>query len=60
MKRCFKCRQKAHAEWRICSDGPWRHVCKDCDVELNKIALKWAYPETWKPKLEAYKRRASA
>jgi hypothetical protein len=31
-------------EWRICSDGPFRPVCKSCDVELNRIALRWAYP----------------
>jgi len=44
MAKCFRCKTKAYAQWKVCSDGPWRHVCKSCDIELNKIALRWAYP----------------
>jgi len=56
--KCFKCRQPAAYEWRVCSDGPWRKVCKDCDLELNKIALKWAFPGQWRQKFEKYRRSA--
>lgn len=57
--KCFKCGDHAAYEWRVCSDGPWRKVCKSCDLDLNKIALKWAFPATWKAKFEAYKRRSA-
>ena len=58
--KCFKCGQPTSYEWRVCSDGPWRKVCAKCDLDLNKIALKWAFPETWRKKFDAYKRRAAA
>lgn len=57
--RCFKCRRKSQITylWSICSDGPDRRVCELCDLVLNQIALKWAYPKTWRAKYRAYKKR---
>jgi hypothetical protein len=54
--RCWKCRRKTSTfyGWRICSDGPLRWICKSCDLALNKMALKWAYPKTWKRRFVAY------
>ena len=55
-KNCFKhTRRKAKFQWRICSDGKWHGVCQECDLDLNKMALKWAFPENWKEKFETYK-----
>jgi hypothetical protein len=34
-------------------------VCKECDIELNGLGLKWAYPETYKKKLAAYIKRST-
>lgn len=60
-KKCFKHKgRKAFDEWRICADGPWRGICKECDVELNRIGLKWAFPRTWKTRLARYKERIGA
>lgn len=28
-------------QWQICADGPWRPICRICDVELNAMVLKW-------------------
>ena len=61
VEKCFKHpRRKAVFKWRICADGRWHGVCKKCDVELNELGLKWAYPRTWKPKLEEYKKEIGA
>jgi hypothetical protein len=55
VSRCFKHKKRrAIFKWRICSDGPWRGVCRECDIELNTIALKWAYPKSWPKKLKTY------
>ena len=54
-KKCFKHKgRKAVDDWVFCSDGKWRGVCKECDIELNKMALRFAYPTDWKPRLKAY------
>ena len=57
MARCFKHpRRQGVFKWRVCADGPWRGVCKACDLELNRMALKWAFPENWQPKYKAYEK----
>lgn len=57
--KCIKHRREAIYKWRICSIDRWEGVCKECDLELNKIALKWRYPKTWRKRYEAYKRKVS-
>lgn len=57
MPKCFKCGAPGYWKWRICSDGPWRWVCRSCDLHLNKIALQWAFPRSWKKKLADYRAR---
>lgn len=54
--RCWKCRRKSSEllGWRICSDGPLRWICAACDLSLNKLALRWAYPKTWRRRLAKY------
>jgi len=55
--RCFKHpRRKARHKWKVCSDDRWHGVCTECDLELNRIGLKWAYPMTWQEKFKAYER----
>jgi hypothetical protein len=56
-ERCRKHRLPKLYDWRICSHGPWEPVCEKCDLELNKIALKWRFPKSWKRRYEAYKRK---
>jgi len=59
--KCFKHpRRQAAFKWRVCADGPWRGVCKECDVELNEIALRWAFPSKWEVMLKKYKERIGA
>lgn len=59
--RCFKCGSEAAHQWRVCADGPWRWVCAACDLELNYIALRWAYGPTKAWRLyQQYKRRCAS
>ena len=55
VEKCFKHpRRKSKYKWRVCADGPWRGVCAECDLELNKLGLKWAYPKTWRKLYNVY------
>lgn len=39
--RCIRCGAPALYQWNACSDGNFRPICLDCDVELNKLVMKW-------------------
>ena len=55
MAKCFKHRDReAVFKWRVCADGPWRGVCTECDIKLNELGLRWAFPRSWQKKLAAY------
>lgn len=57
-KKCFRCGKPALFQWQICSDGnQYRPVCKDCDIELNEMVLKWAGFPDWQDKIEKYKQK---
>ncbi len=45
--RCARCGAPARFQWQICSDGnTWRPICIDCDIELNRMVLRWMeHPE---------------
>jgi hypothetical protein len=54
--KCIRCGKPAVHQWQICSDGnAYRPLCLDCDIELNKLVLKWVGFSDWKEKLEKYK-----
>ena len=39
---CFRCGERSHATWQICSDANlYRPVCLECDIELNRLVLKF-------------------
>ena len=54
--KCVKHKRRAAYVWRICSLSKDEGVCHECDLELNKLALKWRYPKSWKPKFEKYRK----
>lgn len=58
--RCIKHRRKGTYQWRICAHGPWEWVCDQCDLELNKLALKWRFPKTWRRRYERYRQKMEA
>ncbi len=55
--RCVRCGEPAHAQWNACADGSYRPICKDCDIKLNKIVLKFMEIEDAEAKMEAYLER---
>lgn len=42
--KCCKCGAQGFAEWRVCADGVHRVVCREHDLELNRIGLEWLHP----------------
>lgn len=55
--KCCRCGQPARQQWRVCADGFWRPICKDCDIALNEIVLKWMKIPDWKQKIKEYRKR---
>lgn len=54
--KCFRCQNKAHFQWNICSDGNlFRPICVYCDIALNTMVLKFMKFPDWKEKSERYK-----
>lgn len=58
--RCIKHRRAAIAEWHICSTEKWEPVCRQCDLDLNKMALRWRYPKTWRKRYAAYEQKVKS
>jgi len=55
--KCFRCKDSARFQWQICSDNNiYRPLCPKCDIELNKMVLKWTGIKNWKDKIVAYKK----
>jgi hypothetical protein len=54
---CVRCGQPACYQWQVCADDSlFRPLCKDCDVELNEMVMRWAFPpKIAEPKITAYK-----
>lgn len=37
---CFRCASPSLHQWQICADqNQYRGLCKECDVELNRMVL---------------------
>lgn len=54
---CFRCGEKARFQWQVCADNRlYRPICEDCDIELNKMVLRWMGDPDAESKIEAYER----
>lgn len=39
---CFRCGKPSARQWQICSlNNEYKGLCEDCDVELNRLVLKF-------------------
>lgn len=57
--KCIRCGAPAVHQWNICSDQNfYRPMCLDCDIELNKLVLKWAGHPHAQRLGDEYERRA--
>ena len=55
------CGRRGHASWNICADGGvYRAVCKQCDVELNELVMRWAFGDTREDDLRKYREARAA
>lgn len=53
--KCFRCDNKAEYQWQICSDNrAYRPICKECDIKLNKVVLRFMKFPDWEEKLNKY------
>lgn len=52
---CARCRKPAEAQWRVCADGLWRPICRECDIILNELVLAFMKDPDYVAKLERYK-----
>lgn len=54
--KCFRCGKPANQQWQICSNGNlYCPICDKCDIELNKIVLKFMGFRKWKSMIKKYK-----
>ena len=53
---CLRCGNPSVQQWQICSLGnKWAGVCLKCDVELNKLVLKFMQIKGWPQIIKKYK-----
>ena len=53
--KCFRCGNQANQQWNICADkGQFRPICKECDIKLNELVLKFMGFKDWKSKIKEY------
>lgn len=39
---CSRCGQPSSRQWQICSlNNEYKGLCSDCDIELNRLVLKF-------------------
>lgn len=55
---CYRCGQKAYFTWQICSDERLhRPLCRDCDIALNEMVLRWMGFVGWRGMIKRYRSR---
>lgn len=40
---CVKCGKPSEFQWRICSTDKHTAVCRECDIEINRMVSEWAF-----------------
>ena len=54
---CFRCGAPSFHQWQICSDNRlFRALCSKCDVEMNRMVLRWMGFRNWRSKIAAYRK----
>lgn len=58
--KCIRCPKSARYQWQICADDRvFRPLCRDCDVELNEMVMRWVWGNTREADLEAYRKKVN-
>jgi hypothetical protein len=53
---CFRCGVKpSYSQWQVCADDNlYRPLCLKCDIELNRMVLKWMHDKCAGIKMSKY------
>lgn len=55
---CVRCGSRARYQWSICADGNLqRPLCRECDIDLNRMVLEWVGDPEAAQKVAAYRER---
>ena len=38
---CARCGRPSSQQWKVCALGRWDGICVECDIELNRLVLKF-------------------
>ena len=57
------CDRPAHANWNICADKVgnrtrYRPICVECDIDLNRLAMRFMFGDTREDDLDRYAEKA--
>ncbi len=54
--KCFRCGEPAQTQWQICADhNQYRPVCIECDIDLNRLVLRFMGFKDWLRKIIKYR-----
>lgn len=54
-QKCYRCGAPASEQWQCCADNNiWRPICKECDILLNELVLRYMHDPHWHNKIIAY------
>jgi len=55
---CFRCKKPSRYQWQVCADdGQFRGLCELCDIDLNKMVLRFMNDPEWERKMAKYRER---
>lgn len=55
--KCLRCGKTSSQQWQICAlDNKWAGICKKCDIELNKLVLKFIGIKNWQEIIKKYEK----
>lgn len=59
---CARCGSPSHAQWNVCADNVngrplYRGLCKECDIGLNELAMRFVFGNERDADVEAYAER---
>lgn len=52
--KCIRCGSPATHQWITCADGLYRPICRECDIQLNRIVLRFLFPGENDNKIKQY------
>lgn len=59
-KRCVRCGARAVSQWSTCANGNrWLPLCRECDVAVNELVLRYLNVPNWPALIKAYERRVA-